>query len=310
MKKLRNPINGWILLDKPVGLGSTNALGWVKRLLKPEKAGHAGTLDPAASGILAIALGEATKAVPLMMEAKKTYEFQVNFGAQTDTDDNEGKVIKTSDNRPTLVQIEAAFSKFIGKIMQTPPKFSAIRIDGKRAYDLARGGQDMEMKQREIEVLDLVILSKTKDLNMDSSPSAQNDKIYCKVTCSKGTYVRSIARDLGEMLGCYAHASGIRRTQLGGFSIKNTISLEKLEEMVHKACKLEEIVLPVEAVLDDILVLQIPPQSAVLLRNGQKIALNQQPSSLQGFPVVCNGKLVAIGKVDDGFLKPMRIFNH
>jgi tRNA pseudouridine55 synthase len=263
-KKPRNTISGWIILEKPSGITSAHAVGKVKRLLHPEKIGHAGTLDPLASGVLPLALGEATKTVPYMMDAAKTYGFTVTWGQQRDTDDSQGQVTATSDARPSEADIRAILPRFTGKIQQTPPNYSAIKVDGKRAYDMARSGEIVELKSRETIIHSLEI----------QQYSPEQTAFICH--CSKGTYVRSLARDMGKTLGSLGYISVLRRLKVGNFSENDAISLELLEEMVHKNppdSQESGFLRPVESALDDILAQDIDSDQAVLLKRGQCVAL-------------------------------------
>ncbi|HCS22993.1 MAG TPA: tRNA pseudouridine(55) synthase TruB, partial [Rhodospirillaceae bacterium] len=233
------PVHGWLNLDKPLGLTSTQAIGRVRRLTNAQKLGHAGTLDPLATGILPIALGEATKTIPYAQDADKVYRFTVQWGAATNTDDKEGEVIATSDKRPARADIEALLPRFTGDILQTPPQFSAIKLDGERAYDLARAGQAVDIKPRPVTVFSLEITEAT-----------ENEAVF-EMECSKGTYVRAVARDMGQLLGCYGHVTALRRLAVGGFTEENAISLDVFEKMVQSA-PADQVLLPVETVLDDI----------------------------------------------------------
>ncbi|WP_309601390.1 tRNA pseudouridine(55) synthase TruB, partial [Sphingomonas sp.] len=229
-------MNGWIILDKPLGLGSTNAVSAVKRALREAgepktKVGHGGTLDPLATGVLPIALGEATKLAGRMLDATKAYDFTIAFGEQTDTLDLEGQVIATSDVRPTLAEVEAILPRFTGKIEQIPPAYSALKVDGERAYDLARKGVDVELKTRSVTVLELALLS------------AETDSATLSATVSKGTYIRSLARDIALALGTVGHVTMLRRTKAGPFTLKSAISLDILNEAA-KARALTRMVLP------------------------------------------------------------------
>lgn len=247
-------MDGWINLDKPLDISSARAVAKAKWLLyqlpKKEgikskiKIGHAGTLDPLASGILPLAVGKATKTVPYMMDAGKAYKFTVTWGQERTTDDAEGEVTQTSDKCPTNTEIEQILPQFIGNIMQTPPNFSAIKLGGKRAYDLARSGQEVAIKPREVFVKSLEIAS-----TLNTSPLSLTTDFLCH--CGKGVYIRSLARDIGRVLGCYGYVSALRRTQVGKFNENNAISLEMLENMVHKG--VSNFLQPVEFVLDDIL---------------------------------------------------------
>ena len=254
-------LSGWIILDKPLGKGSTSCVGWVKRALKDAgeaktKVGHGGTLDPLATGVLPIALGEATKLAGRMLDATKEYQFTVEFGTQTDTLDREGQVIATSDVRPTRAELDAVLPRFIGPIEQLPPAYSAIKVDGQRAYDRARKGETVEMKARAVTVFDL------KLLDVDGAPATFS------TTVSKGTYIRSLARDLALALGTVGHVTMLRRTRAGPFGLDRAISLDFLDDAA-KARDLTRMVLPLAAGLDDIPALRVTPDQARLLRQGQ-----------------------------------------
>jgi tRNA pseudouridine55 synthase len=256
-------LNGWIILDKPVGLGSTTAVSAVKRILREAgepktKVGHGGTLDPLASGVLPIALGEATKLCGRLLDATKGYDFTISFGEETDTLDVEGKAVAKSDVRPTLEQVEAALTNFTGQIDQIPPAYSALKVGGKAAYARARSGEAVEMKSRTITIFDLRLLESSVD-------SATVSAIV-----SKGTYIRSLARDIALALGTVGHVSYLRRTRAGPFSLGSAISLDFLEEAA-KARRLTEMVLPLTAALDDIPALPVTPDQARLLRHGQML---------------------------------------
>lgn len=287
-------INGWIILDKPSGISSANAVTKVKRLLKPSKIGHAGTLDPLASGVLPLALGEATKTIQYMMDTEKAYSFTVNWGEESATDDVEGKIIDTSTKRPTKEEIVSILPDFIGKIQQIPPIYSAIKVDGNRAYDLARSGEVVELKPREIEVYSLEIA--------DYHP----DKTSFICYCGKGTYIRSLARDMGRKLGCLGHISRLRRLKVGKFEEKDAISLEVLGEIVHKGAL--GFLQPVTSALDDILAVDITPAQATCIQRGQSVVLplKADTSTIQAR---CDGKLIAICEAKDGVVKPVRVFN-
>src|SRR5690348_5877633 len=256
-------LHGWIVLDKPVGLGSTSAVSAVKRILREadepkNKVGHGGTLDPLASGVLLIALGEATKLAGRMLDATKSYDFTIRFGAETDTLDAEGEVVATSAVRPTREQVEAALPRFTGKIEQIPPAYSALKIEGKPAYARARGGETVEPKPRAVTVHELTV----KD--------AHAGEVTLSATVSKGTYVRSLARDIARALNSVGHVTMLRRTRAGPFDVQSAISLDFLEEAA-KARRLTETVLPLNAALDDIPALPVTPDQARLLRHGQML---------------------------------------
>jgi tRNA pseudouridine55 synthase len=264
--------NGWIILDKPVGLGSTQAVGAIKRILRDAgepkaKVGHGGTLDPLASGVLPIALGEATKLCGRMLDATKGYEFTITFGAETDTLDAEGKVVATSDVRPTLDEVEAVLPRFTGEIEQVPPAYSALKIEGKAAYARARAGEEVALKPRRVTIFELKLLETTDD---SATLSAE---------VSKGTYIRSLAGDIARALNSVGHVTMLRRTRAGPFALKSAISLDFLEEAA-KARELDGAVVPLNAALDDIPALPVTPDQANLLRHGQKLAGFPAPPGL------------------------------
>jgi tRNA pseudouridine55 synthase len=300
-------IHGWIVLDKPVGLGSTQAVSAVKRLLREAgepktKVGHGGTLDPLASGVLPIALGEATKLAGRMLDATKAYEFTIRFGEETDTLDAEGAVAATSEVRPTLEQIEAVLPGFTGEIEQLPPVYSALKIGGKAAYARARAGEEVELEARKVTVHSLSIRHPSggwgpgqdamRDLD-DMDPSLRwgdgMDEITLSATVSKGTYIRSLARDIAHALGTVGHVSYLRRTRAGPFSLESAISLDFLTKAA-KARQLDGAVVPLIAALDDIPALPVTPDQAQLLRHGQKLfGFPAKPglclATLEGTPV-------------------------
>ena len=257
-------LHGWIILDKSVGLGSTTAVSAVKRILREAgepktKVGHGGTLDPLASGVLPIALGEATKLCGRMLDATKRYDFTIRFGEKTDTLDAEGQVVETSDVRPDEDAIEAILPRFTGDIEQVPPAFSALKIDGKAAYARARAGEHVELKPRRVRIFELKLAS------------ASDDETTLSATVSKGTYISSLARDIARALNTVGHVTMLRRTRAGPFSLEQAISLDFLEEAA-KARRLTETVLPLAAALDDIPALPVTPEQARLLRHGQMLS--------------------------------------
>ncbi len=274
-------LSGWIILDKPVGLGSTPAVAAVKRALRDAgeaktKVGHGGTLDPLASGVLPIALGEATKLAGRMLDATKGYEFTVRFGEQTDTLDLEGQVIATSDHRPTLADVEAVLPRFTGPIEQVPPAFSALKVDGERAYDLARKGIEVELNTRSVTIFSLCVSAPPREQIDVAQSRTDAEKIGCitlAATVSKGTYIRSLARDIALALGTVGHVVMLRRTRAGPFGLDGAISLDFLDDAA-KARALTRVVLPLEAGLDDIPALPVTPDQAQLLRHGQRLAGN------------------------------------
>jgi tRNA pseudouridine55 synthase len=292
-------INGWIILDKPVGLGSTQAVSAVKRALRDAgepktKVGHGGTLDPLASGVLPIALGEATKLAGRMLDATKAYDFTIRFGEKTDTLDLEGKVIATSDVRPSRAEVEAILPRFTGPIRQTPPAFSALKVDGKRAYDLARAGEEVELAQREVTIHALSIVA------------AGANEATLSATVSKGTYIRSLARDIALALNTVGHVTMLRRTKAGPFTLEKAISLDFLADAA-KARQLTRTVLPLEAGLDDIPGLPVTPEQAQLLRHGQQLF---GIPAVRGLHLATNGGTpVALVEVSDDGCKVVRGFN-
>jgi tRNA pseudouridine55 synthase len=297
------PVSGWLVFDKPQGMTSTRAVGRVKHLYDAAKAGHAGTLDPLATGILPIALGEATKTVPFVVEGSKAYRFTVRFGAETDTDDAEGMIVATSDRRPTRAEIEAALPRFTGEIVQVPPRFSALKVEGARAYDLAREKEEFELAPRAVTVerLDLV-------------EHLDQDRCVLEAECGKGTYVRALARDLGRALGCLGHVEALRRTRVGGFSEADAISLKEIEQAAagpegHDA--LLGLLRPVETALGDIPALSLSAADAARLRQGQAVLLRGRDAPIMSGTVyaVSRGALVAVGEISQGELRPRRIFN-
>ncbi|MES2336785.1 MAG: tRNA pseudouridine(55) synthase TruB [Pseudomonadota bacterium] len=260
-------MHGWLILDKPLGLGSTQGVSAVKRALRDggygkAKVGHGGTLDPLATGVLPIALGEATKLAGRMLDSDKVYDFTVAFGAQTDTLDLEGAVIAQSDVRPTLAQVEAVLARFIGGIAQVPPAYSALKVDGARAYDLARAGEDVVLPSRDVTVYSLVI---------SALAGEELEGITLTAHVSKGTYIRSLARDIAIALGTVGHVTMLRRTKAGPFDLSSAISLDKLAEAA-KARDLERLILPLRAGLDDIPALSLDPDQAGALRQGRVLA--------------------------------------
>ena len=268
-------LNGWIILDKPVGLGSTTAVSAIKRLLRESgepktKVGHGGTLDPLASGVLPIALGEATKLCGRMLDATKAYDFTVKFGEETDTLDAEGEVITTSDVRATADEVAGILPRFTGPIEQVPPAYSALKIEGKAAYARARAGEQVEMKSRKVTVHSLTVRAEPGEVSPSTSSGRTVDEITLSATVSKGTYIRSLARDIAHALGTVGHVSYLRRTRAGPFDLDQAVSLDFLTE-IAKARQLTRAVLPLQAALDDIPALPVTPDQAQLLRHGQKL---------------------------------------
>jgi len=266
--KPKIPVHGWLILDKPQGLTSTQALGKARRLMGGKKVGHGGTLDPLATGILPLAFGEATKLIPYVMDGVKEYEFIIEWGEQRDTDDAEGKVIATSDKRPTEAEIRAALPRFTGTINQIPPTFSAIKLQGERAYDLARAGEAVELAPRAVAI---------HEFELVEAPDAGHARF--RALSGKGMYVRALARDLATALGTYGYVKQLRRTRVGPFRIANAISLERLEELGHKDAALTAL-LALKAALDDIPALTITASEAQRLRAGQSILIRPQHGDL------------------------------
>ncbi|MDB2439955.1 tRNA pseudouridine(55) synthase TruB [Hellea sp.] len=297
-KRKGNPVHGWVVLDKPYRLGSTSAVGKLRWLFTAQKAGHAGTLDPLATGILPIALGEATKTVPFMMDARKGYQFTLTFGENTDTWDTEGTVTETSDVRPTEVDILQALPQFIGDIEQIPPRFSAIKVDGKRSYDLARSGEVVELKSRQVTVESFELLS------YDGQAAS------FEVACGKGTYIRSLARDLAAALSACGHVTMLRRTRVGPFTLAQSFTLDALEKLCHRG-GVSEALRPVETALDDIPVLAITEIEANELKHGRAIVLT--PSLAAENPdwilAMEKDKAVALCRAIEGQLRPKKVFN-
>jgi len=309
-KKKGRPVSGWVVLDKPVGMGSTEAVSKIKWLFQAEKAGHAGTLDPLASGMLPIALGEATKTVPYVMDGAKVYQFTVAWGEERSTDDLEGPVTKTSDKRPTEAEIRALMPKYTGVIMQTPPQFSAIKIAGERAYDLAREGETVDIPAREIEVgrLDLV------------ETTAEGHAVF-EIECGKGTYVRSLARDMGRDFGCYGHIAALRRVEVDPFTEEDFVTLADLEAAAPSAearnsgeeinfGALDDYLLDTGAALDCLPQVAVNDDAATRIRLGNPVIIRGRdaPVEAEDACVTARGKLVAIGAIEAGMFKPRRVF--
>lgn len=296
-------LNGWIILDKPSGISSAHAVAKVKRLLKPKKIGHAGTLDPLASGILPLALGEATKTVAYMMDARKSYAFTVTWGQERDTDDSVGAVTQTSEVLPKKEDILYLLAEFTGAIQQMPPDYSAIKVDGVRAYAAAREGEALVLKAREVQVHSLEMVG-GKD-----SPDGGMMEASFVCHCGKGTYIRSLARDMGRKLGCFGYISVLRRLSVGNFGENHAISLEVLEEMVHNSRT--NFLWPVESALDDILAWEITPDQAAELRMGRSIHIPSNEAETASIIMLakCEGKAVAMCSLSQGSVKPVRVFN-
>ena len=304
-KKKGRPITGWLVLDKPWDFGSTEAVSKIRWLFKAEKAGHAGTLDPLASGMLPIALGEATKTVPYVMEGSKTYRFTVAWGEERNTDDLEGEVSASSDQRPTRAAIEALLPNYRGVIKQVPPRFSAVKIAGERAYDIARSGEEIEIPAREVEIFGIEITDMPDEGHTEF-----------EVECGKGTYVRSIARDLGRQLGCYGHVSALRRTAVAPFIEANLVplsvlvELEQVEDEAERLAALDAYLIDIGAALSMLPRIEVSTEQAKRIRLGNPVVLRGRDA-----PVACDevgaysaGQLVALGQVAAGEFQPRRVF--
>ena len=302
-RKKGNRINGWLILDKPLHMTSTQAVGKIRWLFQAQKAGHAGTLDPLATGILPIALGEATKTVSFTVDGEKAYRFTVRWGIETSTDDAEGPSVRTSDRRPSRAEVEALLPAFTGEIMQTPPAFSAIKIDGHRAYDLARDGEDVILEPRPVFIDTLRI--------MDHSSEGET---VLEATCGKGTYVRAIARDMGRQLGCYGHVIALRRTRVGPFDESHAITLDELEKLAaldDGGVELSRCLNPIETALAGMVELSVTSSDAGRLRLGQPVLIRGRDAPIMKGEIyaVCKGQLVAMGEIERGEMRPTRVFN-
>ena len=294
-RKKGRDINGWLIVDKPAGVGSTAVVAKVRWALDAKKAGHAGTLDPDATGVLAVALGEATKTVAAVTDALKCYDFTVNWGVETATDDASGEVVRRSDSRPDRAAIEAALSAFTGNIMQVPPAFSAVKVDGERAYDLAREGEDLDLAARPLWVQSLTLLD------------CDTDTARLEMICGKGGYVRSIARDLGRALGCLGHVAHLRRTWSGPFEASEGVAFDKIDRGAQDW--LDSQLLPLEIALGDLPMLRATPEGAVRIRNGNP---GQVTGSAEWGDLVWVADAkgpVCIGRYQGGLVQPERVFN-
>ena len=309
-KKRGRPVSGWLVVDKPEGMTSTQVVGKVRWLFQAEKAGHGGTLDPIATGILPIALGEATKTVAYAMDGTKCYHFRARWGEERNTDDRAGAVTATSDLRPETAAIEAVLPAFIGDIEQIPPQFSAIKLDGERAYDLARAGEVLDLESRLVHV---------ERLSLIGQPDA--DHADFEVVCGKGTYMRSLARDIGRALGCLGHVAELRRLSVGRFTLERAISLDELAALGQGAA-LDSHLLPLETALDDIPALALTVEEAHRLRQGQAVALLRRQdferlgtlfdeSSEREVVLLATsaGRPVALCRLEGAELRPMRVIN-
>ncbi|MBX3483673.1 tRNA pseudouridine(55) synthase TruB [Phenylobacterium sp.] len=305
-RKKGQAISGWINLDKPYDLTSTHAVSRIRRLFDAQKAGHAGTLDPLATGVLPIALGEATKTVPFMVDADKSYRFTIAWGRTTATYDREGATLAESDVRPTIAQVQAVLPRFIGEIEQVPPAYSAIKVDGERAYDLARAGETVELAARTVRIMDVRV-----------ADAEDADHVTLEMDCGKGTYVRALVRDIAAALGACGHVSALRRTRVGAFTEQSAVALELLEDLGYEA-RQSEALLPVETALDDIPVLAVTDEDAFRLKQGRSIVLvprqvdavkaRLKPGS-RTVSAMAGGSMVALCEMRAGRLEPSRVFN-
>ncbi|MGE0282069.1 MAG: tRNA pseudouridine(55) synthase TruB [Rhizobiaceae bacterium] len=307
-KKKGRPVSGWVILDKPVGMGSTEAVSKVKWLFQAEKAGHAGTLDPLASGMLPIALGEATKTVPYVQDGAKVYRFTVAWGEERATDDLEGGVTKSSERRPSEADIRAIMPKYTGVIMQTPPQFSAIKIAGERAYDLAREGETVDIPPREVEIGRFDLIERD-----------DNSAVF-EIECGKGTYVRSLARDMGRDLGCYGHIATLRRTEVDPFTSDDFVTVEELEaasprpkgetEAPADFTAVDQLVVDTGAALECLPQVTVNEDAAHRIRLGNPVIIRGRDAPIEAEEAcaMARGRLVAIGAIEAGMFKPKRVF--
>lgn len=308
-KKKGRPVSGWVILDKPVGMGSTEAVSKVKWLFAADKAGHAGTLDPLASGMLPIALGEATKTVPYVQDGAKIYRFTVTWGEERTTDDLEGAVTKTSAQRPSETDIRALMPKYTGVIMQVPPQFSAIKIGGERAYDLAREGETVDIQPREVEIGRFELIERSEDA------------ATFEIECGKGTYVRSLARDMGRDLGCWGHVSMLRRTEVDPFTSEDFSTLDALIEASPRRdgekddgqldfARLDKFLVDTGAALDCLPQVAVTDEAAQRIRSGNPVIVRGRdaPIDAEEACATAKGRLVAIGAIEAGMFKPKRVF--
>lgn len=301
-RKKGNAVHGWLVLDKPINMTSTQAVGAVRRAFNAQKAGHSGTLDPLATGILPIALGEATKTVSFAVDGEKAYRFTVRWGAETETDDTEGAVTKTSDKRPERTEIEALLPRFHGEIMQVPPAYSAIKIDGARAYDLARDGETVVLEPRPVVIESLVLVDMPDDATS-----------VFEARCGKGTYVRALARDMGRIMGCYGHVIALRRTEVGPFDEARAVSMDTLLAAAKSEdpSEIAKLLLPVESALADLPELLVSQSDAATLARGQTVLIRGRDAPILTGPAYATskGRLIALGELAKGALHPTRVFN-
>ena len=299
-KRVKRDVHGWVVLDKPVGMSSTHAVSVVKRLFQAKRAGHAGTLDPLASGVLPIALGEATKTVPFVIEGRKVYRFTVRWGEERDTDDAEGRITASAPERPSAAAVAALLPRFVGQIAQVPPRFSAVKIDGERAYDLARDGEAVDIAPRQVEI---------HHLELTETPDPDHATLLAE--CGKGTYVRALARDMGRALGCLGHVAGLRRTAVGPFGEDVAVSLDALQRLRSGEAIERAALLPVEAGVAALPAVQVSSSDAGRLARGQAVLLRGRDAPVMGgwVSVSSGGALIALAQVEKGELRPRRIFN-
>ena len=302
-------INGWVFVDKPEGISSRKVVDLISNSLSIKKVGHAGTLDPMASGLLPIAIGEATKSIAVIQQLKKRYKFSVKWGEKTSTDDKMGSIISSTSIRPNLKNINKNMKKFTGKIKQIPPNFSAIKVNGKRAYKLARNNEEFLLNARTVFVESFKI-------------NKYIDKDHCsfECVCSKGTYIRALGRDLGEVMNCFGHLYELRRTHIGSFSTKCAILLDLSEKLIHSSAILKNI-LPIEKVLESLPFINLTKKQEIAIRNGQKICLdelNEDDENKKSLLfksndnlMICKNenRLICFFKIDNNFVKPTRVFN-
>ncbi|MEM7215787.1 MAG: tRNA pseudouridine(55) synthase TruB [Pseudomonadota bacterium] len=299
-KKKGRSVSGWVVLDKPTGIGSTQCVGKIKWLYQAAKAGHAGTLDPLASGMLPIALGEATRTVPYIMDGEKTYRFTVTWGAETNTDDLEGQITNTSTRRPSREEVLALIPKYTGEISQVPPKFSAIKINGERAYKLARDGEEVAIEPREVTIHFLKLIA------------TDTDSAVFETRCGKGTYVRALARDMGRDLDCLGHISELRRTSVGPFQPEDLVPLESLTDLEGDTEALDKELFTTGTALEDIVEVPVTREQVHRLRLGNAIVLRGRDAIVHAEEAFASlgEELIAIGMVDRGQFKPKRVFQH
>ena len=300
-RKKGKAIHGWLVLDKPPGMTSTQAVGRARRLFDARKAGHAGTLDPLATGVLPIAFGEATKTVPYAVNGAKHYRFTVRWGAATNTDDAEGEITAESELRPSRVAIETLLPRLTGQILQVPPAFSAIKVDGNRAYDLARSGEAVALEARRVVIAWLTLLQ-----------MPDRDTATFEARCGKGTYVRALARDMGAVLGCYGHLIALRRTRVAPFDEAQAVGRAELEAAAQEGdAALKALLLPIEAALQELAELRVAPNDAARLLRGRAVLIRGRDAQTETGPTyaTCRGQLIAVGRIEKGELHPLRVFN-